>query len=83
MTDTMISQNIDLSSWDILYTGWNHTNTQACLLVANKENIQEENAERTKCMFVSRQQNPGKNHNIKVGDKSFKTEGQITVLGQP
>jgi hypothetical protein len=37
----------------------------------SKEVSLEVNAERTKYMLVSRQQNAGQNHNIKIGDRTF------------
>jgi hypothetical protein len=45
-------------------------NTEA-LVVATKEIGLEVNAEKTKCMVMSRDQNAGQNHNIKVDNKSF------------
>jgi hypothetical protein len=38
---------------------------------ANKEVGLEVNAEKTKCMLLSRHQNAGKNLNIKIGDRYF------------
>jgi len=32
---------------------------------------QEESAERTKCVFMSCEQNAGQNYNVKIGNKSF------------
>jgi hypothetical protein len=43
-------------------------NTEA-LVVASKEIGLEVNAEKTKCMVMSRNQNAGQNHNIKIGNK--------------
>jgi len=48
------------------------------LVVASKEIGLEVNAEKTKCMVVSRDQNAGQNHSIKIDDKSFKSG---TVFG--
>jgi hypothetical protein len=38
---------------------------------ASKAVVLEVNAEKTKYMLMSRHQNAGKNHNIKIGDRSF------------
>jgi hypothetical protein len=43
-------------------------NTEA-LIGANKEVGLEVNAEKTKYMLLSRHQNAGQNHNIKIGDR--------------
>jgi hypothetical protein len=45
-------------------------NTEA-LVVVSKEIGLEVNAERTKYMVMSGDQNAGKNHNIKIDNKSF------------
>jgi hypothetical protein len=45
-------------------------NTEA-LIVASKEIGPEVNAEKTKHMVMSRNQNAGQNHNIKIDNKSF------------
>jgi nitrous oxide reductase len=45
-------------------------NTEA-FVVINKEICLEVNAEKTKYMVMSRDQNAGHNHNIKTGNKSF------------
>jgi hypothetical protein len=45
-----------------------NTETQIC---ASKEDGLEVNAEKTKYMLLSRHQNQGQNHNIKIGDRSF------------
>jgi hypothetical protein len=41
------------------------------LIDASKEVGLEVNKEKTKYMLLSRQQNAGQNHNIKIGDRSF------------
>jgi hypothetical protein len=46
-------------------------NTEA-LVVASKEIGLEVNAEKTKYMVMSRNQNAGQNHNIKIDNKSLK-----------
>jgi len=41
------------------------------LLVGNKEIGLEGNADKTKCMVMSRYQNAGQSHNIKIDNSSF------------
>jgi hypothetical protein len=55
-------------------------NTEA-LVVASKEIGLEVNAEKTKYMVMSRDQNAGKNHNIKLDNKSFERVEQFKYLG--
>jgi hypothetical protein len=55
-------------------------NTEA-LLIANKEIGLEVNAEKTKYMVVSRDQNAGQNGYIQIGNKSFETVEQFKYLG--
>jgi hypothetical protein len=47
-------------------------NTEA-FVVASKEIDLEVNAEKTKYMVMSRDQNAGQNHNIKTDNKSFES----------
>ena len=42
------------------------------LIVANKEFGLEVNADKTKYMFMSRNQNAGRSHNIKIDNSSLK-----------
>jgi hypothetical protein len=51
------------------------------LIGAGKEVGLEVNAEKTKYIFLSRHQNAGQNHNIKIGDRSFEKVAQIKYLG--
>jgi hypothetical protein len=44
---------------------------------ASKEVGLEVNAEKTKYMLLSRHQNAGQNHNIKIGNRSFENVVQI------
>jgi hypothetical protein len=55
-------------------------NTEA-LLVASKEIGLEVNAEKTKYMVMSRNQNAGQNHNIKLDNKSFERLEEFKYLG--
>ena len=41
------------------------------LIVASKENVLEVNADKTKYMVMSRDQNAGQSHNTKMGNNSF------------
>jgi hypothetical protein len=55
-------------------------NTEA-LLIASKEIGLEVNAEKTKYMVMSRDQNAGQNGDIQIGNKSFETVEQFKYLG--
>jgi hypothetical protein len=57
-------------------------NTQA-LVVASKETGLEVNAEKTKYMAMSRNQNAGQNHNIKLDNKSFEKVNSSDIWEQP
>jgi hypothetical protein len=47
----------------------------------SKETCLEVNAEKTKYVVMSREQNAGKSGNIKIGNKSFETVEQFKYLG--
>jgi hypothetical protein len=51
------------------------------LVLASKEIGLDVNAEKTKCMVMSRNQNAGHNHNIKVHNKSFERVEEFKYLG--
>jgi hypothetical protein len=55
-------------------------NTEA-LVVASKEIGLELNVEETKYMVISRNQNAGQNHNMKIDNKSFERVEQFKYLG--
>jgi hypothetical protein len=55
-------------------------NTEA-LLIGSKEIGLEVNAEKTKYMVMSRDQNAGQNGNIQIGNKLFETLEQFKYLG--
>jgi hypothetical protein len=51
------------------------------LVVASKEIGLEVHSEKTKYMAVSRNQNAGQNHNIKIDNKSFERVEEFKYLG--
>jgi hypothetical protein len=51
------------------------------LIDASKDVGLEVNAEKTMYMLLSRHQNAGQNHNIKIGDRSFENGAQFKYLG--
>jgi hypothetical protein len=53
------------------------------LLRASKEIGLEVNAEKSKYVVMSRDQNAGQNGNIQIGTKSFETVEQFKYLGKP
>jgi hypothetical protein len=57
-------------------------NTEASVVVGNKIEL-EGNAEKTKHMVMSRDQNAGRGHNIKSDNKPFERVEQFNTLEQP
>jgi hypothetical protein len=57
-------------------------NTEA-LLIASKEIGLKANAEKTKYMVMSQDQNAGQNGNIQIGNKSFETVEQFKFGNNP
>jgi hypothetical protein len=55
--------------------------TTEALVVTSKEIGLEVNAEKTKYMILSRDQNAGRNHNIKIDNKSSEWVEQLKYLG--
>jgi len=51
------------------------------LVVASKEIGLEVNADKTKCTFMSRDQNAGRSHNINIDNSSFESAEQFKYLG--
>jgi len=54
-------------------------NTEA-LLVGSKEIGLDVNVDKTKYMVMSRDQNAGRSHDIKIGNSSFERVGQFKIL---
>ena len=52
-------------------------------MVASHEVALEINADVTKYMPMPRDQNAGRNHNIKIDNKSLESVGQFEYLGTP
>jgi hypothetical protein len=57
---------------------WIYTQT---LIHASKEDDLEVNTEKTKYMLLSRHQNAGNNHDIKIGNRCFENFAQFRYLG--
>jgi hypothetical protein len=57
-------------------------NTEVLLIASNEIGL-EVNAEKTKYMVMSRDQNAGQNGYIQIGNKSFETVKQINIWEQP
>jgi hypothetical protein len=51
------------------------------LVVARKETGLEVNADKTKYMVMSRDQNAGRNHNMKVDNRFFERVEELKYLG--
>jgi hypothetical protein len=51
------------------------------LIVGSKEIGIEVNADKTKYMVMSRDQNTGRSHNIKINNSSFERVGEFKYLG--
>ena len=52
------------------------------LVVATKEIGLEVNADKTKYMVMSRDQNAGRNHNLKIDNRSFEGGGTVEIFGK-
>jgi len=61
-----------------VHTTKKHTGT---LAAATKETGLEVNADKTKYMIISRDQNAGRSHNIKIDTSSFESAEQSNYLG--
>jgi len=57
-------------------------NTEA-LVVASKEIGLEVNADKTKYLVMSRDQNAGRSHNIKTDNSSFESVEEFNYMGTP
>jgi hypothetical protein len=53
----------------------------AALIVASKKTELEVNADKTKNMVMSRDQNAGRNHNMKINNISFERVEEFKYLG--
>ena len=51
------------------------------MVIANKEIGLEMNADKTKYMVMSRDQNAGRSHNIKIDNSSFQRVEEVKYLG--
>ena len=70
--------NIHISFWfTLMVVYW-----AEALVVASKEIILEADAEKTKYMVMSRDQNAGQNINIQIGNKSFERGNSSDVWEQ-
>jgi hypothetical protein len=65
---------------NILGAGVHAITKNTALVVASKEIGPEVNAEKTKYMVMSRNQNAGQNHNIKIDNKSFERLEEFKYL---
>jgi hypothetical protein len=52
------------------------------LIVASKETGLEVNADKTKCMVMSRDQNAGRSHSMKIDNSSFGRVEEFKYLGR-
>jgi hypothetical protein len=66
--------------WAEAYIHTIKKNTEAVVL-ANRETGLEVNADKTKYMFMSRDQNAGRSHSLKSDNKSFEMVEQFKYLG--
>ena len=53
-----------------------------CVLMASKESGLEVNADKTKSMVMSRDQNAGRSHNMKTDYRSFEMVEEFKYLGK-
>jgi len=53
------------------------------LIVSSKEIGLEVNADKTKYMVMSRDQNAGRSHNMKIDNMSFERVEEFKYLGKP
>ena len=58
------------------------TENTDCLVVTRKVIRIEVNADKTKYMVISRDQNAGRSHNMKTDNSSFEREEQFKYLGK-
>jgi len=53
------------------------------LLVGSKQISVEVNADETKCTVMSREQNAGRNHNIKIDNSALQREEEFKIWEKP
>jgi hypothetical protein len=67
-------------SYDSKGSGHTIKKNAEALVVASKQTGLEVNADKTKCVVMSRDQNAGRNHNIKIDNISFERVGEFIYL---
>jgi hypothetical protein len=70
-SDDLLGENVNITK---------DKRTKAVLGASNEDGL-EVNTQKSKKMFMTRNQTVGQNHNIKVANKSFKTVAKFKILG--
>ena len=66
---------------NLLIVFWSHFTRREALVVASEKNFVEVNAEKIEYVVMSRDQNAGKNRNIKMGNTSVEIVAKFVYLG--
>jgi hypothetical protein len=66
---------------NLLIIFWPHFTRREALVVASEKTFVEVNAEKLEYVVMSRDQNAGKNHNIKMGNTSVESVANFVYLG--